>query len=72
MITFVTVSYYEVMGKAIKRRVRTQKDRDAILEKRFSYLPKAERDKLLYGNEFVEVPAQELARLRIDAYPYLM
>ncbi len=60
------------MGKAIKRKVRTQKDWDAILEKRFSYLPKAERDKLLYGNEFVEVPAQELARLRIDAYPYLM
>jgi len=60
------------MGKAIKPKVRPQKDRDAILEKRFSYLPKAERDKLLYGNEFVEVPAQELARLRIDVYPYLM
>lgn len=60
------------MGKVVKRKVRTQKDSEAILEKQFSYLPKAERDKLLYGNEFVEVPTQELARLRIDVYPYLM
>ena len=64
--------YYKIMGKVVKRKVRTQKDSEAILEKQFSYLPKAERDKLLYGNEFVEVPTQELARLRIDVYPYLM
>lgn len=36
------------MGKAIKRKVRTQKDRDAILEKRFSYLPKEERQTPLW------------------------
>ena len=60
------------MVKVVKRKVRTQKDSEAILEKQFSYLPKAERDKLLYGNEFVEGPTQELARLRIDVYPYLM
>lgn len=60
------------MGKVIKRKVKTQEDCKDILEKCFSYLTKAERDKLLYGNEFVEVPIQELLRLRIDSYSYLM
>ena len=51
------------------------KDIDQIhkeLEDRFSYLPKEERDKLIYGDDFVPVPTQELKRLRIDSYPYLM
>ena len=51
------------------------KDIDRIhkeLEDRFSYLPKEERDKLIYGDDFVPVPKQELKRLRIDSYPYLM
>jgi len=42
------------------------------LARHFDYLSKKERDKLLHGDEFVEVPEQELKRLRIDAYPYLM
>lgn len=51
------------------------KDIDQInkeLEERFSYLSKEERDKLIYGDDFVPVPKQELKRLRIDSYPYLM
>ena len=31
-----------------------------------------EKAKLLSGNGFVRVPSEELKRLRIDAYPYLM
>lgn len=58
--------------KVAKRKFKTAEEWQAILEERFSYLPKEERDKLIYGNEFVKVPSQELARLRIDAYPYLM
>lgn len=51
---------------------RTLEDWEAILEERFSYLPKEERDQLIHGNQFVKIPSRELRRLRIDAYPYLM
>lgn len=63
-----------IMGKDkfVKRKFKTPEEWQAILEERFSYLPKEERDKLIYGNEFVKVPSEELARLRIDVYPYLM
>ena len=63
-----------IMGKdkVVKRKFKTPEEWQAILEERFSYLPKEERDKLIYGNEFVKVPSKELARLRIDVYPYLM
>lgn len=36
-----------------------------------TFSPK-EKEKLLSGEGFVKVPAEELKRLRIDAYPYLM
>lgn len=60
------------MGKSIKRTVRTKQDWETILNERFSYLSQEEREKLLKGDAFVKVPSQELKRLRIDAYPYLM
>lgn len=60
------------MGKAVKRHIRTREEWEAILRERFSYLPQDELEKLLKGDEFVKVPQQELERLRIDAYPYLM
>ena len=60
------------MGKAVKRHIRTRQEWEAILRERFSYLPQAELEKLLKGDEFVKVPPQELERLRIDAYPCLM
>lgn len=45
----------------------TNRCTDEDLEKRFSYLPKEERNKLIYGDDFVEVPRRELERLKIDA-----
>lgn len=35
-------------------------------------LSNEEKKKLLSGNGFVKVPTEELKRLRIDVYPYLM
>jgi len=31
-----------------------------------------EKEKLLSGEGFVKVPTEELKRLRVDVYPYLM
>lgn len=59
------------MGK-IQNNVATQYDKQQELENRFAYLSKEERDRLLYGNDFVKVPTEELKRLRIDGYSYLM
>lgn len=59
------------MGRSNKT-FKTKEEMQALLEKRFAYLPKEERDKLIYGNEFVRLPARELKRLKIDVYPYLM
>ena len=58
--------------KAAKSKFYTSGNWKAILEECFSYLSKNERDKLIYGDEFVKVPSKELERLRIDVYPYLM
>ena len=56
----------------LHRNNKSKEEIQATLEKRFDYLSKEERDKLIYGNEFVKVPSKELKRLRIDVYPYLM
>lgn len=56
----------------LRRNCKSKEEMQAILEKRFDYLPKEERDKLIYGTEFVKLPKEELKRLRIDVYPYLM
>lgn len=61
-----------IMNKKNKNVKKISKDLDKVLNERFSYLSEQERRKLLYGNEFMEVPAEELKRLRIDAYSYLM
>ena len=58
--------------KVAKCKFKTSEKWQAILEECFSYLSKNERDKLIYGDEFVKVPSKELERLRIDVYPYLM
>ncbi len=55
----------------LRKKFKSKEELQAMMEKRFDYLPKEERDKLIYGNEFVEVPSQELKRLRISVYPYL-
>ena len=33
---------------------------------------KEEKEKLMSGNGFVKVPTEELKRLRVDVYPYVM
>ena len=58
--------------KNLHRNYKSKEEIQASLEKRFDYLSKEERDKLIYGNDFVKVPNEELKRLRIDSYPYLM
>ena len=35
-------------------------------------LSKEEIEKLMSGNGFVKVPTEELKRLRVDVYPYVM
>lgn len=37
-----------------------------------THLSDSEKRKLLSGDGFVQVPRQELSRLRVDVYPYLM
>ena len=56
------------MGRSIK----TKQEWEAILNDRFSYLSKEEREKLLKGDAFVKVPPKELQRLCIEVYPCLM
>lgn len=60
------------MKKEVIKTIRTQEDWEAILEERFSYLSKEEKDQLIHGNRFVKISSRELKRLRIDVYPYLM
>ena len=57
------------MGKSTKK---VKQDVQNVLKSRFDYLSPTDRDKLLNGNDFVEVPVKELNRLRIDVYPYIM
>lgn len=59
------------MGK-LNKAYKSKQEMQALLEKRFDYLPQDKREKLIYGNEFVQMPSKELKRLRIDSYPYLM
>lgn len=35
-------------------------------------LTKEEKEKLISGDGFVKVPTEELKRLRIDVYPYII
>ena len=56
----------------LHKNLKSKEEMQADLEKRFDYLPIEERKKLIYGNDFVKVPEQELNRLRVDVYPYLI
>lgn len=42
------------------------------LEEITGTLSKEDKEKLMSGSGFVEVPTEELKRLRIDVYPYLL
>lgn len=60
------------MGSIKRNTKKMKQDVKYILKSRFDYLSSDDKDKLLSGDDFVEVPAKELKRLRIDVYPYLM
>lgn len=62
----------EGMMERIRKNTKSKKQLQAEMEVRFSYLSDAERHKLIYGDVFVKVPAEELKRLKINVYPYLM
>ena len=59
------------MGK-LRRNIKSKEQLQIEVEKRFDYLSNDEREKLIYGNEFVKVPSRELKRLKVNVYPYLM
>ena len=52
----------------MKGNFKTPEKWQAVLEEHFFYLPKEERNKMICGDEFVEVLAKELERLFIDVY----
>ena len=60
------------MMERIRKNTKSKKQLQAEMEVRFSYLSDAERYKLIYGDVFVKVPSEELKRLKINVYPYLM
>lgn len=60
------------MGKTEEREIRKRQRALAELDRIASYLSEEDRVKLRNGSGFVKVPSEELKRLRIDVYPYLM
>lgn len=72
---FVTLQKeVEYMGN-LKKEVKTSrvlKGNVVNLDEIAGSFSKEEKEKLLSGTGFVKVPDEELKRLRIDVYPYLM
>lgn len=59
----------------VKKKVgnsKTLKGNVVNLEEIAGTLSKEEKEKLLSGTGFVKIPTEELKRLRIDVYPYVM
>lgn len=59
----------------VKKKVgnsKTLKGNVVNLEEIADTLSKEEKEKLLSGTGFVKIPTEELKRLRIDVYPYVM
>ena len=54
------------------RNLKSKEQLQAEMEKRFCYLSKEERNKLIYGKEFVRQPSEQLKRQKVHVYPYLM
>lgn len=62
------------MGQ-LKKKMKSNKvlKRNVVnLEDIAGTLSKEDKEKLMTGSGFVKVPTEELKRLRIDAYPYLL
>ena len=63
-----------IMG-GLKKKVKSSKvlkENVVNLEDIAGTLSKEDKEKLMSGSGFVEVPTEELKRLRIDVYPYLL
>lgn len=60
------------LKKNLKNSSRVLKRNVVNLDEIAGTFSEEEKRKLLSGNGFVKIPAEELKRLRIDAYPYLM
>ena len=59
----------------LKKKVKSSKvlkENVVNLEDIAGTLSKEDKEKLMSGSGFVEVPTEELKRLRIDVYPYLL
>ena len=62
------------MGE-LKKKVKSSKalkGNVVNLEDIAGTLSKEDKEKLMSGSGFVKVPTEELKRLRIDVYPYLL
>ena len=59
-----------LINKSLEKNSKSQDEVD--LSKISGTFSAEEKVKLLSGNGFVRVPTEELKRLRIDAYSYLM
>ncbi len=59
------------MGR-LCRNLKSKRQLQEEMERRFDYLPKKERCKLIYSEEFVKVPSRELSRLKVSVYASLM
>lgn len=60
------------LKKNLKNSSRVLKRNVVNLDEIAGTFSEEEKKKLLSGSGFVKIPTEELKRLRIDAYPYLM
>lgn len=60
------------LKKNLKNSSRVLKRNVVNLDEIAGSFSEEEKKKLLSGSGFVKIPTEELKRLRIDAYPYLM
>ena len=58
--------------KRNKKNSRILKKNVVNLNEISGTLSKEEKEKFMSGNGFVKVPTEELKRLRVDVYPYVM
>lgn len=58
--------------KKILKDNSTLKRNVVNLEEIAGSLSKEDKEKLLSGAGFVKIPTEELKRLRVDVYPYIM
>ena len=60
------------MAQGKKEEAEEMKKKVSESADRMEALSKEEKEKLISGNGFVKGPTEELKRLRVDVYPYVM